>query len=96
MLLQWRLLHIINTCWQKLKIPNTWKAAEVISIFKRGDKKNCENYRSISLLCTMYKVYARIVNAKIKAISEALLGEEQNGFRTGSSTSDSVFILQQI
>lgn len=96
MLLQWRLLHIINTCWQKLKIPNTWKVAEVISIFKKGDKKNCENYRGISLLCTMYKVYARIVNARIKAISEALLGEEQNGFRKGRSTSDNVFILQQI
>jgi hypothetical protein len=42
----------------------------------------------------VYKIYARIVNKRLRTISQALFEEEQNGFRTGQSTTENVFILQ--
>jgi sorting nexin-29 len=93
-LLHWRLLHIINQCWLTCKVPESWKIAEVISLFKKGDCRECKNYRGLSLLNTLYKIYARIVNKRLRTISEALLQEEQNGFRNGRSTTDNIFILK--
>jgi hypothetical protein len=71
-LLHWRLLYIINQCWLTYKVSESWKIAEIISLFKKGDRRECKNYRGISLLNTVYKIYARIVNKRLRTISEAL------------------------
>jgi uncharacterized protein (UPF0128 family) len=44
----------------------------------------------------VYKIYARIVNKRLRTISEALLEEEQNGIRTRRTTANNIFILQQV
>jgi hypothetical protein len=80
-LFHWRLLHIINQCWLTYKVPESWKIAEVIYLFKIYNRRKCKNYRRISLLNTIYKIYARIGNKRLRTISEALLEEQQNGFR---------------
>jgi hypothetical protein len=95
-LLHWGLLHIINQCWLTYKVPESWKIAEVISLFKKGDLRECKNYRGIILLNTVYKIYARIVNRRLRTISKARLEEQQNGSGTGRSTTDNIFILQQV
>jgi sorting nexin-29 len=86
---------MINECWPTYKVVESWKIAEAISLFKKCHRRECKNYRGISLLNTVYKMYSRIVNKRLGTISEALL-EEQNGFRTGRSTTDNIFILQQV
>lgn len=91
-----RLRHLINKCWRTKMIPETWKTAEVMSLFKKGDRRDCRNYRGISLLNAIYKIYTRIINKRLRIITEVLLEEEQNGFRPGRSTIDNVFIMQQI
>jgi hypothetical protein len=52
------------------------------------------NYRGISLLNSGYKIYTKIL-ARLKTISEAILLEEQNGFRRGRSCICNVFTLKQ-
>jgi hypothetical protein len=68
--LQWRLLHIINQYCLTYKVPESWKIAEVTYLFKKGDRRECKNYRGISLLNAEYKIYARV---RLKTISEAFL-----------------------
>lgn len=96
LLLQFRLLHLYNICWRDCRIPDEWGVSEVISLFKKGDRGNCENYRGISLLNIIYKIYVKIINNRIKTISEVLLKEEQSGFRKGRSCSDNVFSIKRI
>jgi len=96
LLLHLRILHLINQCWLESKIPATWQTAQIISLFKKGDRNNCENYRGISLLNAIYKIYSRVINNRLKSITEAIIGEEQHGFRKGRSTNDNVFIIKQI
>lgn len=91
-----RLLQLINKCWRTRMIPESWKIAEVISLFKKGNREDCRNYRGISLLNAIYKIYTRIVNKRLRIITEVLMEEEQNGFRPGRSTIDNVFIMQQM
>ena len=46
-------------------IPQQWKLAHVVPIFKKGDKKDVSNYRPISLTCLTAKVMERILYEKI-------------------------------
>lgn len=57
--------------------------AVVISIYKKGGRSSCANYREISLLNTGYKVYTRMINNRLKNITNAERTEKQKGFRKG-------------
>jgi hypothetical protein len=66
----------------------------VVPIFKKGDKKDPQNYRGISLLNACYKIYAKILNGKLKTYAKTFLMEPQNGFRSGHSCIDPIFSLK--
>jgi sorting nexin-29 len=76
-------------------VPDEFGKAIICPVFKKGSKKDCGNYRGISLLNTMGKLFASLINERISAFMEATgaLGEEQAGFREGHSTTDQIFIL---
>jgi len=88
------LLKFINNCWRERSIPEEWGQARVKSLFKRLKRDDCSNYRDTSLLYSGYKIHAKIITQRFKTISEAVLLEEQNGFRIGRSCIDKVFIIK--
>jgi hypothetical protein len=56
--------------------------------------KGKENYRGINLLNTCYKIFSKILDGKLKNITEDFLLECQNGFREGRSCTDSAFSMK--
>ena len=60
------------------KYPDIWKLANVIPIFKKGDKQLIENYRLISLLQLCGKIFAKI-NKHLT--THHLITKNQSGFR---------------
>lgn len=96
LMLHLRLLHLYNECWARTEIPRTWYLAEVISLYKKGDRSKCGNYRGISLLNVSYKEYARMLNVRLLTIADGLLSDEQNGFRKGRSCNDNITSIKQI
>ena len=50
------LSHIINTCIERATWPDALKKAEIVPIYKSGDKNNTTNYRPISLISNIVKV----------------------------------------
>lgn len=91
-----KFLDFINICWIFGRIPEEWNESVVVPIYKKGNRKDCNNYRGISLLNSAYKIYAKIITNRLNTITEALLTEEQNGFRQNRSCIDGVFTLAQI
>ena len=65
-------------------------------IFKKGDKKECSNYRGISLLSLVGKVFAKVLETRCRAMIELRLGDEQCGFRPGRSTTDQIFTFRLV
>ena len=51
-------------------VPGDWIKAVIIPIFKKGSRLDCANYRGISLLSVVGKVFGRILNERVKAITD--------------------------
>jgi hypothetical protein len=68
-----------------------WKIAHFISIFKHGDRKNCDNYRAISVTSTFSRLFGRIVRDLIETEYWDKKAKEQARFRAGSSRNDIIF-----
>ena len=83
------LLHILNNSIREGIVPSQLKLAKIIPIFKTGDPSLVDNYRPISLLCTLSKVLEKIVCNRLTNYLEnhKLLTDSQFGFRPGLNTS---------
>ena len=68
----------------------------IIPIHKKGDNRKCTNYRGISLISVLGKVYPKCLEKKCCEIVEPKLKDAQCGFCPGQSTMDQIFALQQI
>ena len=81
---------------RQLKNPKIWRRALIFAIPQPekplGDPKS---YRPISLLCVPFKIFERLIYARVDAIIDPLLPREQVGFRRGRSTVDQVTLLTQ-
>ena len=63
------------------------------SIYKKGNKEDCSNYRGISVTSVMSRLYGKILRDLIE--EETKDEEEQSGFRTGRSCTD-IFCMKQV
>jgi hypothetical protein len=91
------LLQLFRRVWETGGVPEDWKKAIVVPIFKnKGSKEECGNYRGISLLSVPGKLFMRVLLNRIKDPLETEFREEQAGFRRGRSTVEQIFALRQI
>jgi hypothetical protein len=81
---------LFNLSLSKSEFPTKWKTASVIPLFKKGDKSSISNYRPISLLSAVGKVFESIVFKEVfnHLMSNNLLYKFQSGFIAGHSTVD--------
>jgi len=68
----------------------------VILLHKKGDKEDIRNYRPISLLPVMYKIYTRILTNRLESDLDRRQPKKQAGFRSGYSTMDHIPVLREI
>jgi helix-turn-helix protein len=88
------LARIYNKCLQGEETPQEWKKAYITSIYKKGDRRKCENYRGISITSSIGRLYGRILKTRMEEIIQD--AEEQSGFCAGRSCIDNIFCLKQL
>jgi hypothetical protein len=71
---------LILKIWEKEVIPVYWKDSIICPIYKKGDRMQCENYRPITLMNVVYKIFTTILSNRLSEIMESKLGEYQAGF----------------
>ena len=82
------LLLLFNKSLELHIFPAPWKIARIMPIFKKGDEHNPSNYRPISLLSTVGKLFERIIHKHIYnfMIDNNLIYKLQSGFLPNNST----------
>lgn len=88
--------EMIKEVWEKEVMPREWSKAIVHPIHKKGDKAECNNYRGIALLDTVYKVTATLIKQRLEECAGNRIGEYQGGFRKGRGTVDQIFLLKHV
>ena len=70
-----------NCCLECQEVPDRWKESDLIIIHKKGDKKELKNYRPISLLSQVYKIFTKIITKRLERKLDENQTREQAGFR---------------
>ena len=62
----------------------------------KGERTECKNYRVISLLSVVGKIYAGILVDRVRRMTGGLIDDEQRGFRAGRVCVDKIFTIKHI
>lgn len=88
--------HICNEILDTEKIPSQWTSSTIILLHKKGDKNNINNYRPISLMANLYKVFIKKILERLTKNLDSNQPKEQAGFRSDFSTIDHIHTVKQI
>jgi hypothetical protein len=91
-----RRIDMLKEIWNKEQMPPDWSVGFLCPVYKKGDRRECENYRGITLLSCMYKVMSSIIYSRLMDYTENIIEDNQNGFRPNRGMVDSVHIMRQI
>ena len=89
-------VDLFKEWWEKEWVPDAIMEARVVMIFKKGDSTKFENYRPISLLNSMYKIFTATLVSRIQAGVDHVLQDTQFGFRKGKSAADAIHCVRNV
>jgi len=92
-------VKLFNIIFNTGTVPETWTDGLIKPIYKqKGDQKSPENYRPISLLSCLGKLFTSILNNRLYKYAEShnTIRDTQAGFRKQHSTVDNIFILKSL
>ena len=89
-------LQFCNDALTENDKPDLWSFMNIIPVPKSGDLSNTNNYRGISLICIVAKIYNRMILNRIRSVIDLKLRINQNGFRPGRSTVAQILTLRRI
>ena len=88
--------YYINQMCANSTFPNKLKMADVSPIFKGGDSTLIKNFRPISVLSAISKIFGRFISKQICLFAYRLLSNLLCAFREGHSAEHALFRLTEI
>jgi hypothetical protein len=89
---------LFNYIWDNGNYPDKWAEGIIQPLHKKGSQNEPDNYRKLTLMSCMGKVFESIVNKRLVFQEEAtgIIDPHQFGFCKGCRTSDNVFIIDTL
>ena len=84
------LYSICQQIWKTQQWPEDWKRSVFIPIPKKGNAKECSNYRTIALISHASKDMLKILQARLQQYVNRELPDVEAGFRKGRGTRDHI------
>ena len=94
--LSYILVELFNNCLKESCFPDCWKVSSVVPVFQNvGERSTAKNYRPVSLLSVVSKVFEKLLNNGIVDHLEkcGLFSDFQYGFRSSRSTADLLTVV---
>ena len=89
---------LLNSVLRERKVPEQWRVGRILPLHKKGKKNEASNYRPISNLCSMGKIYEKCIKKYIQMLEQKcgidLTGDHQHGFKKCRSTSTAGLSVQ--
>ena len=87
--------NLVNASFSSGVFPECLKCAKIVPIYKKGDPKDISNYRPISLLPTLSKIFERCISRRLLDFFSKfdIISHRQFGFQKGRSTTDAFLAL---
>ena len=90
------ILTIFNNILTLEYFPECWALGGIVPIHKSGDKNIANNYRGISLICIIAKIYNRLILNRIRSVIDIKLRINQNGFRPKRTTVGQIHYSEKV
>jgi len=91
-----KLWKFFRRVWDEVEVPKDWESGVVMPLFKKGDRMDLDNYRGITLMDVVGKVFSGILRNRLEKFYEGKIVEEQAGFRKGRGCVDQGYTLAQV
>ena len=94
--LSYILAELFKKCLKESCFPDCWKVSSVVPVFNNaGERSTAKNYRPVSLVSVVSKVFEKLVNNRIVDHLEkcGLFSDFQYGFRSSQSTADLLTVV---
>ena len=90
-------MRLFSICFMLSIVTVDWVIAFMVPLYKgKGAMYECSNFRCISLLSVVGKVYGRVLINRIRDKAENVIAEVQGGLKRGRGCTDQIFIVRQI
>ena len=92
------LTTLFNYIWDKGEFPDRWAEGIIQPLHKKGSQNEADNYRKLTLMSCMGKIFEAVINHRFVFQSEVTVIDDQNqfGFCKNRRTTDNVFIIDTI
>jgi len=92
------LLVLLNILWCRHLLPKTWRTAVLKMLYKNGDARDSTNWRPISLINCVAKIYSSLVLTRIQKVFEhkgkgASTCFAQRAFKAGTGCTENLHAL---
>ena len=86
--------QLFSVIWREENVPKQWREGLIVNLFKKGDREDPSNYRGITLLSVVGKVFCN--NRLVQCLDKGgALHEGQAGFRVNRSCMGNVYTLNE-
>ena len=87
--------QLFNKLFKQGYFPDTWSEGYTVPLHKKCDQDDPGNYRGITLLSTLGKLFTKVLHNRLNSWAEIynVYIEAQSGFRENMSTIDNIFVL---
>lgn len=86
-----------NSESDRVKVFQTWQNAEIVTLYKhKGARNDPNSYRGIFLLDVAGKIFATVIERRLKRAADEWLSDYQNGFRERRSTSHAIHVIRRV
>ena len=87
----------INESLESSSFPNELKLADITPVYKKkGSKNDKGNFRPISILPVLSKIYEKVIHAQVSTYFNDILSDRQFGYRKGMSTQTPLLVMTEI
>jgi hypothetical protein len=78
------------------EVPRSFEAAVVVPLPKNGTSSDPHDYRPIALLQSVYKIFTKLMAARLQRCLGEIINEDQRGFVRGREMANNIYIMQAI